>query len=165
MLRRMFLIALMILGTAAVPSAYAEVVVESQQLTQNEIELTRSVIYLERQAIIADTMGLNDEEARAFWPVYRSYWAERTPLRDELIKLVMEYAERYKNDNITDEFSGSMLEQYLNLRKAEIELKQQYVSRFNDILPAKKVALYFQSENKLDAIVDYELVANIPLVR
>jgi hypothetical protein len=36
---------------------------------------------------------------------------------------------------------------------------------FRKLLPAAKVTRYFQIENKLDAVVNYDLAAAIPLVR
>ena len=50
------------------------------------------------------------------------------------------------------------------LEKAEADLKAQWVPRFREILPAKKVARFFQLENKMDAVIEYDLATSIPLV-
>ena len=39
----------------------------------DEIELTRSVIEKQRQAIIAKNMELTEAESAEFWPAFRSY--------------------------------------------------------------------------------------------
>ena len=43
-------------------------------------------------------------------------------------------------------------------------MKKGYVKKFKKVLPAKKVARYYQVENKLDAIIDVDLAREIPLV-
>src|SRR2546428_11795488 len=38
-----------------------------------DIELTRAVIQVRRQALVTAAMGLESKEARAVWPLYREY--------------------------------------------------------------------------------------------
>ena len=47
----------------------------------------------------------------------------------------------------------------------ENKLRRKYVKRFMKVLPAKKVLRYYQIENKLDAMIDMDLAAMIPLAR
>lgn len=49
--------------------------------------------------------------------------------------------------------------------EAEIKLKRDYTPKLEQVLPGAKVARYLQIENKIRAIVKYELVDNIPLVK
>jgi hypothetical protein len=45
------------------------------------------------------------------------------------------------------------------------KLIQSYLPRFRQALPEKKVARYYQLENKIRAVVNFELARSIPLVR
>ena len=47
----------------------------------------------------------------------------------------------------------------------ELDTKRVYAMRFAEILPGKKVARIMQIESKLDAAIDMELAANIPIVK
>ena len=49
--------------------------------------------------------------------------------------------------------------------KAEAGLKTTYVPKLSKVLALKKVARYLQIENKVRALVKYELAATIPLAR
>jgi hypothetical protein len=49
-------------------------------------------------------------------------------------------------------------------RKAEAQLKESYVPKLSKVLPAKKVSWYIQIENKIRALIRYELAGGIPLV-
>jgi hypothetical protein len=42
-------------------------------------------------------------------------------------------------------------------------VRQKHVKIFKKLLPPVKVARFFQLENKLDAVVNYELAQSIPL--
>jgi hypothetical protein len=44
-------------------------------------------------------------------------------------------------------------------------VKSRYVPRFKKVMSARKVARFFQVDNKLDAAINADLVEQIPLVR
>ncbi len=135
---------------------------EQAQMVE-EIELTRAVIQAERQAIVTRAMDLTPEQAQAFWPLYREYRLEMTTLGDRLLNVITTYAENYRN--LSDELARSLLTEYLSIEKARLGVKSKYLPRFQKVLPPKKVARYYQVENKLDIIIQAELAQEIPLVR
>jgi hypothetical protein len=51
------------------------------------------------------------------------------------------------------------------IEKAEAGLKESSVPKLSKVLPPKKVARYLQIENKIRALVKYELAGEIPLVQ
>jgi hypothetical protein len=130
---------------------------------RSEIELTRQQIQTERQALVTAGMDLTDAEAEAFWPVYREYRAEMAPIGDRSVALIMGYAENY--GSVTDEYATQMLKEFLAIQKAKLDVLQKYVSRFEKVLPAVKVARFYQLENKLDAVVAFDLAASIPILQ
>ena len=129
---------------------------------QDEIELTRTLIQTERQAILAKAMSLTEDESKRFWPMYRDYLVAVNKLVDRHIALITAYADNYQD--LSDENAAWILDEFIALEKAEAELKAQWVPRFREILPAKKVARFFQLENKMDAVIEYDLATSIPLV-
>ena len=129
---------------------------------QSEIELTRAVIQTERQALVAAGLDLTPAEADAFWPLYREYQGQRAILGDSEVKLITDYADNY--GVMTDDKAKKMLDDWFDLESKDLALKKKYAKKFRKILPDLKVTRYFQIENKLDAVIDNELAAEIPLV-
>ncbi len=129
---------------------------------QNEIELTRSVIQTERQALVASGMGLTSAEADVFWPLYREYQSEQASLGDREVKLLMDYSDNY--GVMTDEMAKTMLDDWFDIDSKDLALKKKYAKKFRKILPELKVTRFFQIENKLDAVINNELAAEVPLV-
>jgi len=130
---------------------------------RSEIELTRQQIQTERQALVAEAMELTDEQAAAFWPVYRDYRNELAPVGDRQVELILGYAERF--GAVTDEYANQMLEDHLNIQSKKLEIQKMYVSRFLGVLSPMLVARFYQIENKLDAIVAFDLALSVPVLR
>jgi len=53
---------------------------------------------------------------------------------------------------------------YLRRQEEAAKINTTYSQKFLAVLPARQVARLFQLENKMDAIVAYELAAAVPLV-
>jgi len=133
------------------------------QTQSDEIELTRAVIQAERQVILAANLGLTDEEGQRFWPLYRQYRNDLAKNGDRRIALITTFADNY--ENLSEGTAEWMVNEFLAIEKVEAEVKSNWVPRFREVLSARKVALFFQIENKLDAVINFELADSIPLVR
>ena len=131
--------------------------------TASEIELTRSVIQTQKKAIIAKNMAFTEAEAEAFWPVFREYQQALQPINDRKVTLIMDYAENF--EKLSNDQAKGMIEDFLNIQKDEVKLKKKFVRRFSKVIPIKKVARYYQLENKMDSVINIELAANIPLIQ
>jgi hypothetical protein len=128
----------------------------------DEVELTRAIIQTQRQAIVAANLGLTDEEGQRFWPLFRDYRNDLAKVGDRSVKLITTYAEEYPNLSSTT--AEWMVNEFVGIEKAKAETRERWIPRFREALPPIKVARFLQIENKLDAIVNYELADSIPLV-
>jgi hypothetical protein len=149
--------AAMALGLALV----AGFAVPAKAQAVKDIELTRAHIQKARQAIIADAMKLTDDESLAFWPAYRDYRLDMARVGDRLVKVIAEFVKA--DAALNDEQADRLMVEYLDIKAKDVSVKKKYVGVFRKLLPAPKVARFFQLENKLDAVVNYELAATIPL--
>jgi hypothetical protein len=129
----------------------------------DEIALTRTGIQARRQAIVTSAMDLTAQESAAFWPVYRDYRNDMAKVDDRLVELIILYATNY--DSLTDELAKKLLVDYLDIERGRLDVKSQYLPRFESVLPARKVTRFFQIDNKLDKKLQAELAADIPLTR
>ena len=130
---------------------------------QNDIAITRADIQADRQAIVADSMKLTDDQATAFWPVYRDYRAELAKLGDRTVKLVTDYAANY--DTLTDAQASALTTEFLSIQKDTLKVKEKFVPKFKAVLSPKLVMRFFQIVNKLDTILMIDAVDGIPLAK
>ena len=136
---------------------------EAKTEVMEDIQLTRGAIQAERQAIVTKAMDLTPEEMQGFWPLYRQYRLEAAKVGDRIIALITSYAENY--EGLTDAAADKLLKEFVGIEKARASLKEKYLPKFKKVLPARKVARFYQLENKLDVTVLNEMAENIPLVR
>jgi len=128
-----------------------------------DIEAARSILATERKILIMREMSLTAEEAEAFWPLYDEHVVARRELGDRRLKVITDYAANY--ETMTNELARSLANESLDYESDVLKLKKKYVKRFRKILPDIKVVRYFQLESKLDAIIEFDLASQIPLMQ
>jgi len=133
----------------------------SAQTDQDLIEVARSVVTADRQAVVVATMEFTDAEAKAFWPLYRQYRSDMAKTSDELVNLVLEYAKVYPN--VPEEQAKRMLKTYTYLQQQQVEKRAAHLKKFAKVLPAAKALRFAQVETRLDLLVQLQLAAGVPL--
>ena len=130
-----------------------------------EFEKTREEMQRQKDAVIAADMKLAEQESKAFWPLYQEYQGALRKLQDRYIKLLSEYAQEREKETFTDQKARALLDEYMDIDREDLWLKRAYLEKFNKVLPAKKVMRYFQMENKIAAMVNYQMTQGIPLAK
>jgi len=133
------------------------------QTEADTIAAVRAQISTNRQALVAENLGLAKEESEQFWPLYREFHNKRDKLMDRRVTLLRDFRDNY--DSLTNEQSRQLLDDYLSLQQDLLKLKKKYVGKFRKILPDKMTLRYFQIENKMDTIIDSELTRVVPLAQ
>jgi len=133
------------------------------QTQADEEEVVKSLLQTGKKAIIADNMGFTESESKAFWPVYDEFQKMKQKLNERTIKVLVDYMDSY--ETMTNEKAEALLKEYVAVEKERADLKSAFLPRFTKILPARKVARYYQIENKLEAMVKYEFAKEVPLVK
>jgi len=65
--------------------------------TPGEIELTKDIIEVERKAIVAINMQLDEETAKTFWPLYNDYQNSLKKVKDQKVELLQSYAQDWRD--------------------------------------------------------------------
>ncbi|MBW1843062.1 MAG: hypothetical protein JRJ05_01880 [Deltaproteobacteria bacterium] len=126
------------------------------------IEVLRSLAETERKATVAENMSFTPEEAEKFWPVYNEYREEARKIGDVRVKVIRELANEF--ETLDDARAEEMLREVLDFQADRVKLRKSYVRKFNKVIPPKKTVRFFQIDSKLDAIIDFALAKEIPLV-
>jgi hypothetical protein len=132
---------------------------ESDEAT---LEILLGTLQHNKMALVAVNLTLTDEEARAFWPVYDRYQKDLAAIQDRLLAVIGDYAANYGSMN--DDEAMQLAEDYLRVERDHAALRQAYLKPISDVLPGMKVMRFYQIENKIDAILRYDLAATIPVV-
>jgi len=134
----------------------------AQEKPADNMQIVREKIQTDKKLLIAQNMNLTESEAKVFWPVYENYQKDLGKLVDKTVKLIENYAANYQT--MTEEAAKELINGYLVIEGERVTLMKSFLPKFRKVLPEKKVARYYQLENKINAVVKYELAKNIPLV-
>ena len=127
------------------------------------IELTRQAIETQKRFIIGGSLPLTEQESLEFWSLFNELQDELKKLDDRRAALIGELVGSYAA--LDDRQARSLLDEFLTIEERRLKLTRRYVGKIGWVLPGRKLARYFQLENKLDAVVEYDLAQRIPLTQ
>ena len=139
--------------------------VHAQQAEQMNMNILKEKIKADKKLIVATNMTLTDAEAKNFCPLYDGYQKELEQINQRLGTTINSYADAYNagKGEIPNEAAKKLLADALAVDESEVKLRQSYSAKMGKVLPATKGARYLQIENKIRAIIKFELAAQIPL--
>jgi hypothetical protein len=126
------------------------------------LDILRDTIRANKKALVAANLTLSDEEAAKFWPLYEEYQKKLTAVNDRLVALIKEYTTHFSG--MADDQALKLAEQYLAVEEDRVKVRREYLPQFAKVLPGRKVARFLQIENKMDAVVRYDLAEEIPVI-
>ena len=129
----------------------------------DNLDVLRDKLRADKRLVVAEALELTEKEAQAFWPVYNAYQSDMVAHYDRILKLLDTYAGSYKS--MTDAVATQLLGEFLSVQTSYLNIITSYVPRFQKVLPPRKVARLYQLENKIRALVDYQLAQEVPLIK
>jgi len=149
------------------PPLIAVVLLAASSLVRADSQATdntpQAAMQATKKAIVTRNMILTADQGKVFWPLYDQYQIEQNKLNAERMAILTKFSINY--DNLTDELVRDLLDKSLTLEKKRVNLKLEWMDKFNKVLPPKVVARYYQIENKLEATVANELAQQILLAK
>jgi hypothetical protein len=130
--------------------------------TQAYIQLLRSDLKTQREAIVKEAMQLNDQQAAVFWPIYREYSAEQAKLGNEKQAIIEDYAANFMT--MKDEKADELAQSVMQLDEKRLALREKYYGIMKKVIPPVLAARFFQIENQIQLIVDLQIASNLPLI-
>jgi Spy/CpxP family protein refolding chaperone len=136
----------------------------AQEQISDNMDILREKVAADKKLIIAENLILTESQAAQFWPIYEAYQKDLAALNERIGALIENYASAYNAGNVQEAKANELVDEFLAIEKAQLDLKQKYAERLDGVIPAVERARYLQMENKIRALIDYDLAANIPLV-
>ena len=154
-------VALAVVLGAAVTTVCAEESVAGAE-SETDLQVLVDAIRANRKALIAVNLGLNAEEAGKFWPVYDRYQQEINTTGDRVTAIVEDYITNYPT--LSNEKALQLIKDYFAAEAERVATRQKYLPEFAKVLQGRAVARFYQIENKMDAVLRYELAGTIPVI-
>ncbi|RZU02455.1 hypothetical protein [Rivibacter subsaxonicus] len=135
----------------------------SAQTAADTMQQVRDSARKDKRAFVEQQLKLDEAQAKAFWPLYERYQKELLAINRRSTVAVVDYVN--VQDRLTDGAAGQLLRELTAIDTDRAKLKEAYLKRFLKVLPGKQVARYYQLENKIQAVQEYDSTSQIPLVK
>lgn len=157
-MRLIRIVVLCVVGLTAAP------IFAQDKPTDTNMQILLDKVKADKKLVVATNMNLSEAEGKAFWPIYDAYQKDLQGLNDRLAAAILAYADAYNKNTLTDEQATNLTSEVLAIDQDEVTMRKTYAAKLKGVLPGTKVARYLQIENKIRAVIRYQMADNIPLV-
>jgi hypothetical protein len=133
-----------------------------QSVSDQDIDLLRKDVRSQKRQIIASNLQLTDQEAEKFWPLYDQYTADLVKINDAKYAALKEFTASYAT--MTDDQATALVRKMLGVDQSVAELRLKYTPLFNNVIPGRKTAVFFQMDRRLVMLIDLQLGSQIPMI-
>ena len=155
-----------VMGQQAAPQAAAQSApgadAQANNIKDQDIEMLRANLRVQRKQIMAENMTLTADEATKFWPIFDQYRKEAIKPNDERWAVIKEYAANY--NTMTDAQAQDYMKRANAVDEQLLALRMKYVPILEKVISAKKTALWYQIDRRVDLLINLQLSAIIPMV-
>jgi Spy/CpxP family protein refolding chaperone len=137
----------------------------AQDKPADNMQILRVKIKADKKLLVASNMELTESEAKGFWPIYDEYQKELQKINQRMAKVLESYADDNRSKSLTDDKAKKLIDEAVSVEQAEANIKSTFAPKLSKVLPVKKVVRYLQIENKIRAVVRYDIAQGVPLVR
>jgi len=131
-------------------------------ISDQDIAMLRADLRSKRKQITAQNMNLTTEEATKFWPVYDQYVLATIKQNDARWAMIKDYAANYSG--MTDEQAQTYIKRSNIVDQQLLALRLRYVSAFEKVVSAKKAALWYQVDRRVDLLINLQISSQIPMI-
>lgn len=128
----------------------------------SNLAILLDTIRANRKALVAVNLNISQEEGARFWPLYDRYQEQLKPIGDRQAALIQDYLAHFTD--LSNDKALRLVGDYLAIEADRIRIRREFIDEAAKVIPGRTVGRLFQIENKMDAVVRYELAARIPVI-
>jgi hypothetical protein len=134
----------------------------SKQNLADEIKMLRKDVRAEKSKIMGAALGLDADQSKKFWPIYKDYDKQLAKLNDVRLGNITAYAQNY--NNMTDNKADELVNGAIAYHKKRIDLLAGTYDKVRAALGAPLAARFVQVESQLLNLIDLQIASNLPLI-
>jgi len=154
---------LLIAFTAVAAFGAAEVSLAQSTNTRDDTELLISQIQTDKRTVVLSAMQLTDAEVAVFTPIYDKYQVDMKKQYEAAAEMLNKFAANY--GSMTDDAAKDIMKDWFKLRDERYEIQKKYAKQMGRDLSPAQVLQWVQNENKLNALLDVQAAAVVPISR
>jgi hypothetical protein len=128
-----------------------------------EVDYIQIIFGMEKKAIVADFLKVDQDKQAAFWRVYDEYEATRKDLGKKRIDLLIIYANNY--DSMKPEIAESYMKDVIKQTKATDKLIVEYYKKVKKVTDPVTALKFYHIENYILTAIRSYIYGEIPFVK
>lgn len=98
-------------------------------------------------AYLTQKLDLTPAEAEKFWPVYNQYRTDMDALRKQRMDNIEAVKKAGGVDNMSEDDVKKLIASETDIETRQLDLRKQYITKFQTVIPIRKVAKFFVAED------------------
>ncbi|MBN2173986.1 MAG: hypothetical protein JW731_07635 [Bacteroidales bacterium] len=132
------------------------------QSGKEEVDLLQAAFGMEKKAIVANFIKLDDAQKDAFWTLYDEYESERKENGKKRIQLLEQYAMQY--NTMTAEQADAWTKEVIKLAAATDKLIVTYYNKIKKATNALVATQFYQIEGYILTSIRMEVLEGVPFI-
>jgi len=145
--------------------AFVPAFAQTKPVSADTMQILREKLKGDKKVVVALNMDLTEAEGKGFWPIYDEYQKDLEKINRRTAELLQRYAREYGAGAVKNDEGRQMIDELMDIESDELKRKRAIVAKLNKVLSGKKMARYMQIEQKIRAVVKYEIADAVPLVK
>ncbi|MFK8028589.1 MAG: hypothetical protein AB8C40_11080 [Gammaproteobacteria bacterium] len=130
----------------------------------DDLETSRIELEAKKKVQISKSLKLTSEQSGPFWDVYADYEQALGKITKDSFDLIRKFSEKEQSNSMTEQSASNMLAAFFRIEGQKLQIKQQYLGNFKEVLPTKKVFRFYQIDNKIDSLIRCDIAKKLPLI-
>lgn len=132
------------------------------QSDNEEVDLVQSMFGMEKKAVAADFMQLDDAQKDAFWITYDEYETKRKALGKKRLELFNRYVTNYTS--LDDTSMDQIINDMTSLQTKTDKLISDYYKKMKKQSGVKAAAQFYQFEHYILSNIRTQILETVPLI-
>lgn len=132
------------------------------QSDKEEVDLVQSMFGMEKKAVAADFIQLDDAQKDSFWVTYDEYETKRKALGKKRLDLFNRYVTNYTS--LDDTSMDQIIQDMTSLQTKTDKLITDYYKKVKKQSGVKAAAQFYQFEHYILSNIRTEIMETIPLI-
>jgi len=132
------------------------------QSSKEEVDLVQAAFGMEKKAIVANFVQVDDAQKDAFWALYDEYEDARKENGKKRIQLLEQYASQY--NSMTAEQADAWMKEVIKLSAATDKLIVTYYNKIKKATNAIVATQFYQVEGYILTSIRMEILESVPFL-
>ena len=135
-----------------------------QEMNLNDyLALAKEDLAVQSKKLMLVNMQLTEEEGTKYWPIYDSYFAERSKIMDERMEMYKMIDEKY--GSMTDEDADKIADAFFKIENKLSGLEKDTFNTIKKDLSSLRAIQFLQIQRQIDTIIKLQVSAQFPLLK